>query len=161
MRSTWTPAMRGPVEGLDHILVLQGVGLQLDQPPLCPVSDGRFPVDLLQQGLFQLPGRGQQLAVAAHWGAAAGQIVEQFGQVGADVGIAGDQAEIAVHPGRAGMVIAGADMGVAAQAVIVLADDKNQFAVGLHADHAVGDMDARLLQESGPADIGLIRRSGP
>ena len=47
-----------------------------------------------------------------------------------------------------GVVIAGADMDVAAQAVVILADDEDHLAVGLEPDHAVGDMDTGLLHRS-------------
>jgi len=58
------------------------------------------------------------------------------------------------------MVIAGADVGVAAQAVVILADDKNHLAVGLESNHSVGDVDTGLFQETGPANVRLFVEAG-
>ena len=58
------------------------------------------------------------------------------------------------------MVVAGADVGVAAQPVPVPADHEDHLAVGLQADHAVGDMHARLLQAGGPLDVVLLVKAG-
>ena len=60
--------------------------------------------------------------------------------------VAGQQAEVGVDARRAGVVVAGADVRVAAQAVVVLAHHQDHLAVRLQPDHAVGDVDAVLLQ---------------
>src|SRR5215472_868840 len=51
--------------------------------------------------------------------------------------VAGEQAEVGVEPGRLRVVVAGADVGVAAQAVVVLAHHQRGLAMRLEADHAV------------------------
>ena len=44
------------------------------------------------------------------------------------------------------VVVAGADVAVAAQLVAVVADDEHDLRVGLEADHAVHDVDAGALE---------------
>ena len=58
------------------------------------------------------------------------------------------------------MIITGTDMGVAAQAVIVLPDNKDHLAVGLQPDDAIGDMDTRFLKIGRPAVVGLLVKTG-
>ena len=59
-------------------------------------------------------------ALAGH----AGQDVEQVGDVRADLGSDGEQAEVDVEARRLGVVVAGADVDVAAQAAALAADDE-------------------------------------
>ena len=54
------------------------------------------------------------------------------------------------------MVVAGADVRVAAQAVVVLAHDQDHLAVGLQPDDAVGDVDADVLQPARELDVGRL-----
>ena len=58
------------------------------------------------------------------------------------------------------MVVAGADVAVAAQAVGLLAHDEQQLAVRLEADHSVDDVDAGALELAGPGDVGLLVEAG-
>ena len=74
-----------------------------------------------------------------------------------DGGIDGEQAEVLVQPRGLRVVVAGADVGVAAQAAVgLLADDQRELAVRLEADHAVDDVAAGLLERAGPLDVGLL-----
>ena len=84
-------------------------------------------------------------------------MVEQLGDVGTDVDVAREDAEVLVDPGRVGVVVAGADVAVAAQLVAVVAHHQYAFRMGLQADHAVDDMDAGTLELFGPVDVvGLV-----
>ena len=82
-----------------------------------------------------------------------GQLVEQTGEVLADLWVAGEDAEVLVDPGGLRVVVAGTDVAVAHQALGLLADDQAQLGVGLQPDDAVDDVDARLLELAGPADV--------
>ena len=56
-----------------------------------------------------------------------------------------------------GVVVAGADMGIAAQAIVILAYHQDDLAVRLETDDTIGDMDACLFHAPCPADIrGLV-----
>ena len=80
----------------------------------------------------------------------AGQEVEQGAGVLAELGAAGEEAEVGVDPGGGRVVVAGAEVDVAADAVVLAADDQGGLAVGLQADHPVDDVDAGLLERRGP-----------
>ena len=90
----------------------------------------------------------------------AGEVVEQRGDVGADVGVDGEDAEVLVEPGRLGVVVAGADVAVATQPVAVVADDEHALGVRLQPDHAVHDVDAGALELLGPVDVGRLVEAG-
>ena len=117
-------------------------------------------IDLLEQRLLERARRRQDLVVGPPGLVAGGQVVEQLGQVGADRVVAGEQAEVAVDPRRPGVVVAGADVGVAAQAGEVPAHHQDHLRVRLQADHAVHDVDAGLLQPARPLDVGGLVEAG-
>ena len=71
----------------------------------------------------------------------------------ADVRIAGEQAVIRVTPSGARVVVAGAEMAVAAQTVRFAAHDHRHLAVGLESDDAVHDVRAGFLQAVGELDV--------
>ena len=63
-------------------------------------------------------------------------------------------------PGGRRVVVAGAEVDVAADAVVLAADDQRGLAVGLEADDAVDDVDARLLEHAGLDDVVLLVEPG-
>ena len=88
--------------------------------------------------------------------AVAGEVVEELGEVGAEVGVGREQAEVLVEVRGLRVVVAGADVAVAADAVGLLAHDEQHLGVGLQADEAVHDVHARLLEHAGPLDVRLL-----
>src|SRR5580704_5023637 len=52
------------------------------------------------------------------------------------------------------MVVAGPDVSVAPDAIVILAHDQDHFTVSLVTDHPVGDVDAKILKAVGELDIG-------
>ena len=86
----------------------------------------------------------------------AGQDVEQVGHVRAELGPAGQQAEVHVQPGRLGVVVAGPDVDVAAQAGALATDDERGLGVRLEPDQAVDDVGAGPLELARPDDVGLL-----
>ena len=104
---------------------------------------------------FRLNGRHQHLPVAARAGVA-GQVVEHLGDVVADLGVGGEEAEVGVDPGRLRVVVAGPDVDVVPHAVALAAGDEDALDVGLQAGDPVDDVDARLLQRPRPADVGAL-----
>jgi hypothetical protein len=107
--------LRGLIQGGGDLLVLQRVHLELDSCLLTGLGVMDLAVDLGQQRRFEHFGRRQQLAIVALGHITSGQIIEQLGQIFTNGRIAGQQAQIAVQAGGAGMVVAGADVGVTAQ----------------------------------------------
>ena len=113
----------------------------------------------VEQPRPQVAGRDEQRVVLVA-AAVAGEVVEQLGDVGTDVGVAREDPEVLVQPGRLGVVVAGADVAVAAQLVAVVAHDEHALGVGLQPDHAVHDVDAGALELLGPADVGGLVEAG-
>jgi microcompartment protein CcmK/EutM len=66
--------------------------------------------------------------------AQAGQLLEDFADVVGDFLVAGQQAEVGIEAGGARVVVAGAEVGVAAQAAFFAADDQQRLGVRLVAD---------------------------
>ncbi len=74
----------------------------------------------------------------------------------ADGFVGGHQAVVGVEPRGLGVVIAGAQMAIAAQAFLLAAHDHDQFCVGLEAEYAVHDVRAGFLQLGGELDVRLF-----
>ena len=108
-----------------------------------------LPGDQIQEARAQRAGRHDQATVRVLAGEP-GQVVEQLAEVRADLGVAGQEPEVLVQPGGGRVVVAGADVGVAAQTVRLVPDDERALGVGLQAHDAVDDVDAGLLQAAWP-----------
>jgi hypothetical protein len=142
---------RGVVERIDHRRVLEAVHLDRD----LAVGRGRLLPDLLEQPGAQPVGRDEQLAVCAA-DPEAGQVVEQLADVRADLGRRGEEADVLVHARRLGVVVAGADVAVAADAVVLAPHHEHHLAVRLQADEPVDDVAARGLERARPFDVRLL-----
>ena len=88
--------------------------------------------------------------------AVAGEVVEELGEVGAERGVGREDAEVLVERRGLRVVVAGADVAVAANAVGLLPHDEQHLAVRLQPDEPVDDVDARLLEAAGPFDVRLL-----
>ncbi len=99
--------------------------------------------------------RHQELAIAGH-ARVAGEAVEHVAGVGADLLVAGQQAEVGVEAGGDGVVVAGADVHVAADALALAAHHQGELGVRLEPDEAVDDVGAGRLQGLGPLDVALL-----
>ena len=77
----------------------------------------------------------------------------------ADLGIAGEQAVVGVAARGARVVVAGAEVAVAAQAVGFAAHDHRHLGVGLESHDAVHDVRAGFLQPVGQLDVGFLVES--
>ena len=97
----------------------------------------------------------EHLAVAAR-PRVAGEEVEHVGDVGADLLVAREQAEVGVQARGRGVVVAGPDVDVVAHAVALAADDEHALGVRLERREAVDDVDARLLHRARPLDVRAL-----
>ncbi len=86
----------------------------------------------------------------------AAQLLENLAHVLADASVLGHQSDVGVQPAGGLVVIAGGQVGVAAQHAPFAAHDQQHLGVGLVADDAVDDLHARFLQAVGQADIRLL-----
>ncbi len=89
-----------------------------------------------------------------------GQDVEQVGDVGADLRACGEQPDVDVEPRRPGVVVARADVDVAAQPGSLAADDERRLGMGLESDEAVHDVRAGPFQLARPDDVRLLVEAG-
>ena len=87
-----------------------------------------------------------------------GEVIEDHVHPLGDLRIAGKQAQVGIEAGGDGVVVAGAQVAIAAgHAVFVAADQHGQLAVGLEADDAVEDLHAGIFHAARPADVrGLV-----
>src|SRR5829696_588021 len=153
------PALGGGVQGADAGCVHQSVHLHGDAAGAAAGVALGGPLDQLDDPLAQGVGGDQDLAVAAAAGVA-GERVEQVGEVGAEVLVTRQQPQVGVEPGRLGVVVAGADVDVAADAAVLAPHHQGRLGVGLEPDQAVGDVAAGPLQGPGPADVGGLVAAG-
>ena len=75
-----------------------------------------------------------------------GEQIEELGEILTESFPASEQAEVAVNPGGACVVIPCGKMTVAPDAIGFLADHETDLAVGLVADQPVNDMDSRFFK---------------
>src|SRR4029077_7848538 len=114
--------LRGFVERLDHRPVDEAVHLEHDTTRGPGSRIRAHAPHFVDDALAQVGGGDEELAVALRT-AEAGQVVEQVGDVGGDVGPAREEAGVGVQPRRARVVIAGSDVHVAADAALLAAPD--------------------------------------
>ena len=77
-------------------------------------------------------------------------------EVGAEVGVGAQKPEVLVEARGVGVVVARADMAVAAQRAGFLADHQRGLRVRLQTHQAVDDVHADLLQRLRPRDVRLL-----
>ena len=142
------------VQLVDHLRVDERVDLHHD----LTVGPG-LATDEVSQLVAQVHRRDHQSAVFAG-PAVAGEVVEQLRQVGAEIGIAGKHAEVFVRRSGLRVVVAGAEVAVAADSVRLLANDQQDLGMGLEPDESVHDVCARLLEHPGPLDVRLLVEAG-
>ena len=90
----------------------------------------------------------------------AGQVVEQVGDVRAELRPAGQQADVDVQPRRLRVVVAGPDVDVAAQPGPLAPDDQGRLRVRLEPDQPVDDVRPGALELARPDDVGLLVEAG-
>src|SRR5215472_5260270 len=106
----------------------------------------RFALDLLEQRLLQERWRRQNFLVRTVSVVPGRQIVEELGQVLSDRVVGGEQSEICIKTRGSRMVVAGPDMRIAAQSIVILAHHQDDLAVGFETHHAIGYVDSIILE---------------
>ena len=156
MRSISTPACEACVERLDHDGLEQRIHLGDDVRGAAGAGVFRLAADQAEEAFGHGERSDEQRAVVVDLGVR-GEVVEDHVHALGDLRIAGEQAQVGVEARRDGVVVAGAEMAVAARdAVFVAADQHGQLAVGLEADDAVKDLHAGVFHAARPADVGSL-----
>src|ERR1700694_3426112 len=146
------PCLGRRVQRFDDFLVDQAVDLEDDAATARP---GGLPLD-----------HADDVGAQAHWGhqqpaestlaAVAGQEVEQLGHVCTELGIRRQQADVLIDLRGLGIVVAGADVYIAADAVGLSPNDERDFGLRLEPDAAIDDVVGHLLERLGPGDVRLF-----
>src|SRR5262245_40301222 len=89
----------------------------------------------------------------------AGEVIEQFGRIGSEFGVSGEQTNVRVDPCGDGVVISSPEVNVSTQDRSLLTDNKGHFCVSLKAHDSVNDVRAGFLQTSSPQNIVLLVES--
>ena len=149
----------GGVQLVDDRRVDEVVELEPDPGRLAVLRGGRDRADLLDEPLAHLERRHEELAEPL--GAAeAGDVVEDVGDVGGDLLVGREDPDVLVEPRRRGVVVAGADVDVAAQPARLATDDERHLRVDLHVREPVHDVHARLLELARPLDVAPLVEAG-
>src|SRR5699024_3446680 len=149
------PGARGTVEGVDGLLIHHRVDLHLHPGGPAGLGGSDLPLDAFDQAPAHRAWRHQEPVELAPRGVA-GELVEQPGEVLAHVRVAGEQPVVLIHPRGLRVVVAGADVAVAAQTVRFLAHHQGELAVRLQPDDAVDHVHPGALQLARPGDVRLL-----
>ena len=90
----------------------------------------------------------------------AGQQVEKRAGVFAEVGPAGEEAQVGVIPRGRRVVVARGQVNIPADAVVIAANHQRRLAVGLEADDPVDDVHAGFLKHAGLVDVVFLVEPG-
>ena len=112
-------------------------------------------LDFRQQRLMQAEGRVQKLAQFRHL-REPGELEKYFVNVLADGLIRGQQAVVGVEPGGLGVIVAGAQVAVPPQALLLAPNHHDQLGVRLEAEHAVHDVRTGFLQLGRELNVGFF-----
>ena len=86
----------------------------------------------------------------------AGEFIEESGEVFANLGVGGQEAEVFINATGLRVVVSRSDMTVVAQHAVFVSHHEGELAVRLQADEAVHNMHASLLQLARPGDVGFL-----
>ena len=85
-----------------------------------------------------------------------GQVQEDLLEVASQRLVGGQIAQVGVELGRAGVVVAGRDLGIAAQAALLAPCYQQHLGMGLEPDDAVDHLRADRFEQLGVVDVGLL-----
>ena len=147
--------LRSDVQRADDLRLVERVHLGDDARGLAGACVARLAIDALQHARVQRERRLQQ-ALELDRRRQARELAEDQVDIVADVRIGGDQAEVGVRARGAGVVVARAQVHVAAQLAAFAAHDEQHLGVRLVTDDAVDDLHAGVLQAIGEAEVGFL-----
>ena len=87
-------------------------------------------------------------------------MVEEVGDIGCDVLVGSEQPDVLVQPCGRRVVVAGADVHIAAEDVALASHDERHLRVDLEVREAVHHVDARLLHLARPFDVPPLVEPG-
>src|SRR5262245_33417713 len=150
---------RGRVQLFDHRRVGHAVEFGDDARGTSGLMMRDFAANHLGDLFAQIDRRHEQLAVAL-LPRISGQVVEQLRDVFAEIFVGSEESEVGINARGDGVVVAGAEVHVAAQLVLLLAHDESDLGVSLQSDQSVYDVDAGFLKSLRPLDVRLFVEAG-
>src|SRR3989441_825612 len=149
--------LRGTVQRGDHRTVGQPVQLHPDAAAAAGTRVLGLALDQVEEAPQHVGRRDEQPAeLRLRRSRRAGQLVEQRGEVRAQVLLCREQAEVAVNPGGVRGVVARAYVCVAAGAGAAAEAPQRDFSVRLEVHEAGHDVNAELLEAPRPGDVVLF-----
>ncbi len=116
---------------------------------------GDFTIDHLDEPFAHVQGRHQQFLETGQ-SRAARQMMEEIHHVGGQYWIDGEEPQIRVLPRGFDVVVAGADMGIAAQAIAFATHDQRELGMGFQSSQTVDDVITGFAQLVGPVQIARL-----
>ena len=152
--------LRSAIERLNHVFIEERIHLGDNARGTALAGVFGLAIDERHAAPGEIERGDHQRAVAGVLGVS-GQEAENILYGAGNFWIGGQEAEVGVEASGGGVVVAGAEMGVAARdAVGIAADEQGEFAVGFEADEAVKDLDAGVFEIARPADVrGFVEAS--
>lgn len=142
----------GAIKIIDCFLINKAVDLYNDASGFSGAGVAGLGVDVSLDGVVEIKGRNQKFFEVGSDGES-GEGIEEIGHFVGDFTAGGKEAEVGVKAGGFGVVVSGAEVGVAPQVAAFAADHHTGFAMGLESNDAINDMDALVFELAGPFDV--------
>ena len=150
------PGVGGAVDQTDHALVGKAVHLG-DDPPLAAGADaGDLALDQRLEFFPHAERRHDEPVPLFRRSGVPRQHVEEHRHVGPELVVAAQEPQIGVELGRPLVVVAGAEVDVAPDALRFAADDQQRLAVDLQVGDAVDHAGPRLVEFPRPGDVAAF-----
>ena len=147
----------GAVKIIDGFLIYEAVDLYNDAGGFSGAGVACLGVDVSLDGVVEIKGGNQEFFKVGFDGES-GEGIEEIGDLVGDFTACGKEAEVGVKAGGFGIVVSGAEVGVASQVAALAADHHTGFAMGLESNDAIHDMDALVFKLACPFDVvGFIK----
>lgn len=146
---------RSLVELLSQHSVVQAVHLGRHGCGQARLRVGNLGVDEVAELAPHRVRRNQQLAVRK-LAVVAREVLEEVGDVSAQLLVAGEQPHVCVEAGSARVVVARSQVHVRAQAIVLLAHNQHGFAMSLQTNQAVRHVAASIFQLVGEAHVARL-----
>ena len=147
------------VEGIDDVGVLQRIHLGHDAGLFAMVGAVGLGFDEFEDALLHEGRRREEFFETDEFGSS-GDRVEDEGGIGAVLGTAGEVGKVGVELCGGLVVVAGAEVDVAAESAVFVSGDESDFGVGFEALHSVDDADAGALEGLGTLEVALLIEAG-
>ena len=153
------PGGRGPAQRFDDVRIFQLIHLGHNAGGLAVAAVLLLTSDQVNDAVPHGGGRNQERGTIRP-AAMSGQIVEEVHNVARQPRITGEKSEIRVQTGGFHVIVAGADVSIAADAPRLFANHQRRLRMGLQPAYAERDVRPHAFQLRGPVQIALFVETG-